>query len=182
MGRSRLGAAIAIAGLAVLLSIGSARAQQYAALLSGFNEVGLLNMESGAILSPGSGQLSLRLDTRTESATYTLTFSGLTSLATMAHIHFGQPHVPGGIMVWLCQTKVMRSPVPGTPFCPRGGGTVSGTITAGDIVAIAGENVPAGDFNALVQALGSGSAYANVHSVNFPLGELRGQIARAPRQ
>jgi hypothetical protein len=179
MARSRLGVAAVAAGLAVLAGIGVARAQQYAAVLSGFNEVGLLNNESGAILTSGSGQLSLRLDTKTDTATYTLIFSGLTSLATMAHIHFGQPHVPGGIMVWLCQTTVERSPVPTTKFCPRGGGSVSGTITADDIVAISGENVLAGDFTALVEAIGSGSAYANVHSVNFPLGELRGPIVPA---
>jgi CHRD domain len=178
MARSGLGAAVATC-LAMLASVGVAKAQLYAAVLSGFNEVGLLNNESGAIFSPGSGQLTLHLDTRTDSATYTLTFSGLTSLATMAHIHFGQVHVPGGIMVWLCQTKVEPSPVMGTPFCPRGGGSVSGTITAGDIVAVSGQNVTAGDFNALVEALASGSAYSNIHSVNFPLGELRGQIVPA---
>jgi hypothetical protein len=43
MARSRLGAAAAAAGLAVIAGIGVARAQQYAAVLSGFNEVGLLN-------------------------------------------------------------------------------------------------------------------------------------------
>jgi hypothetical protein len=94
----------------------------------------------------------------------------------MAHIHFAREHVPGGILVWLCQTHVKPSPVPGTPFCPTGGGTVGGTITGRKVVAIPGQNVKAGDFSALVAALESGTAYANLHSLSFESGELRGQI------
>jgi hypothetical protein len=128
----------------------------------------------GAILTAGTGKFALDLDTTGQTATYSLTFSKLTSLATMALIHFGQRHVPGGILIWLYQTTVMRSPVAGTPFCPRSGGTGRGTITAKDVVSISGENVIAGDFDARVEALRSNTAYANVHSVRLPTGEIRG--------
>jgi CHRD domain len=175
MGHYRLLAMIA-AGLAAAAAGGVARAQEYSAVLAGFNETGLLNMESGAILTPGTGTLSLDLDKTSQTATYSLTFSHLTSAATMAHIHFGQQHVPGGILVWLCQTKVERSPVSGTPFCPTSGGTVRGTITGRSIVRVSGQNVSAGDFHALEAALVADTAYANVHSAKFPTGELRGQI------
>jgi CHRD domain len=177
MGRHRLFGIVAIGVAALAAGSGPARAQQFSAVLSGFAETGLFGtQETGAILTTGTGTLSLDLDKTAQMATYTLTFSRLTSPATMGHIHFGQQHVPGGILVWLCQTKVMPSPVAGTPFCPTAGGTVTGTITAKDIVSIPGENVRAGDFHALQAALDTNTAYANVHSIKIPTGEIRGQI------
>jgi hypothetical protein len=60
---------------------------------------------------------------------------------------------------------------------------VSGTWTSADIVAIAGQNVVAGNFDALVDALESNTAYANIHTTSgttpdtaFPAGEIRGQV------
>jgi hypothetical protein len=55
---------------------------------------------------------------------------------------------------------------------------VTGTWTPGSVQAIAGQNVTAGDFGALVAALTSDTAYANIHTVNFPSGEIRGQVRR----
>jgi hypothetical protein len=53
---------------------------------------------------------------------------------------------------------------------------VTGTITAANILGIAGQNVKAEDFDALEDALESNTAYVNVHTANFPAGEIRGQI------
>jgi CHRD domain len=158
---------------------GGAGTEEFAARLNGFNVTGGLNAETGAILTDGTGTFQLVLDKKSQMATYTLTYSGLTSAVTQAHIHFGKVHVPGGIMVWLCQTAAKPSPVAGTPFCPAAGGSVSGTITAASIIAISGQNVPAGNFDAFTDALGSHTAYANVHTVNFPGGEIRGQVRKS---
>ncbi|HEX9074659.1 MAG TPA: CHRD domain-containing protein, partial [Anaerolineae bacterium] len=62
------------------------------------------------------------------SISYTLTFSGLTTTALASHIHFAQPGVNGGIFAFLCGGG-------GKPACPAAGGTVTGTITAADILA-----------------------------------------------
>jgi CHRD domain len=43
------------------------------------------------------------------------------------------------------------------------------------------QNVSAGDFAALVSAITSDTAYANIHTVAFPAGEIRGQIHRVGR-
>jgi hypothetical protein len=83
-------------------------------------------------------------------------------------------HVAGGVFAFLC-TNLGNGPV-GTPLCPATGGTVTGTITKANIVADLGQNIAAGDFGAMLAALGSNTAYANVHTVKFPGGEIRGQV------
>jgi CHRD domain len=163
----------------------SGRGQEYTARLNGFNELGGLSGQtganSGAILTRGTGELQLHLDKSNQTATYRLTYSDLTSAAVMAHIHFGKVHVPGSILIWLCQTATDPGP-DGTPTCPESGGTVTGTITAGSVQAIPTQNVTAGDWDAFVAALESNTAYSNIHSANFPTGELRGQVHLVGRQ
>jgi hypothetical protein len=149
-----------------------ASAQDYTARLSGFFELGPINNNTGAILTNGTGRLQLDVDQN--SARYSLTYSGLTSNVLQAHVHFGKVHDAGGIFVFLC-TNLGNGPA-GTPACPTGGGTVSGTITAASIVAVPTQNIPAGNFDVLLAALGSNTAYANVHTQNFPGGEIRGQV------
>jgi hypothetical protein len=58
---------------------------------------------------------------------------------------------------------------------------VTGTIMAANVLALPLQNVPAGDFDALVAALHSDTAYGNIHTVNFPGGEIRGQIEKGGR-
>ena len=159
------------------LSLGPALAQDYKARLNGFNELGALNAETGAILTNGTGKLMLDVDPKSHTASYSLTYSGLTSPVLQAHLHFGKVHVPGGIYAFLC-TNLSNGPA-GTPACPSASGTVTGTLTAGSIVAVTGQNITAGDFNALLQALSSNTTYANVHTNNFKAGEIRGQVQLA---
>ena len=46
------------------------------------------------------------------------------------------------------------------------------------MIAVPGQHITAGDFNALAQAILTKTAYANVHTVAFPAGEIRGQARR----
>jgi hypothetical protein len=166
-----------ILSVAVCTLVASAlpvQADPFSTTLSGFEEIGPLAGPTGAILTDGEGSLQLNLDESGQTLNYTLTYSGLTSTVTQAHIHFGKVHVAGGIFVFLC-TNLSNGPA-GTPACPPAGGTVSGTITAADVVAVPGQNVTAGDFDAVVQIITSDTAYANVHTAKFPAGEIRGQI------
>lgn len=174
IGAAVLGSALVLWGGTVLADDNSGKTQEFSATLSGFNEIGAQNNESGAVLSDGTGKFELDLDKQSQTATYKLTYSSLSSSVTQAHIHFGKVHVAGGVMVFIC-SNLGNGPA-GTPACPANGGTVTGTWTAASIVAIAGQNVPAGDFDALTDALSSNTAYANVHTANFPAGEIRGQV------
>jgi hypothetical protein len=147
---------------------------QFVATLSGFQELGPLNAETGAIFSQGQGSLMLKVDVGNQLINYQLTYSGLSSNILQSHIHFGKRHVPGGIMVFFC-SNLNNGPA-GTPVCPNPSGTVTGTITAASVVGPTGQGVKAGDFAAVLAALQSDTAYGNIHTTNFPGGEIRGQI------
>jgi hypothetical protein len=183
----RLWASITLAACTLILLSVPANAQEYVAKLSGFQEVGGLNAETGSILSPGDATLKLTLDKTAQTLSYTLTYSfPATTTVLQSHIHFGKEHVPGNIMVYFCVgTGVTPPPAPASipPACPVSAGTVTGTITAQDVTAKAAtQNVTAGDFAALVSAITSDTAYANIHTSAFPAGEIRGQIHRAGRR
>jgi hypothetical protein len=87
--------------------------------------------------------------------------------------------VSGNIVAFLCSNL---APVPpdqpaGTPPCPTPGGTVTGTITAAQIInRAAAQGIATGELGRLIQAIRGGVAYANVHSTLFPAAEIRRQI------
>jgi hypothetical protein len=138
----------------------------YSASYSGFQEVGALNAETGAILSPAQGNLTLNVDKANQFINFQLTYSGSLTNVLQSHIHFGKEHVPGGVMVFFCANPsttppVVKPPPPPAPMpqpCPLAGGTVTGTWTKLDVVGPTGQNVPAGDFDALLAALRSNTA------------------------
>jgi CHRD domain len=185
MRRDKLIRAVLLATV-VVFSASYAYAEEFFARLNGFQEIGAQNAETGAILTNGTGTLRLDLDRKTNMATFTLSYSDVgvtlpkTGTVTQAHIHFGKRHVAGGVMVFFC-SNLGTGPA-GTPTCPPGpSGTVSGTFTPASVVGPATQNVNAGDFNALIEALTSNTAYANLHTTGFPAGEIRGQIHRVRR-
>jgi hypothetical protein len=159
-----------VAILALLLARGILAAQTpaetFEARITGFQEV-------PAIETEGKGTFTATLSSSGTSLSYTLTFTTLSTAATVAHIHIGQFAVSGGIVVFLCGGG-------GKPACPPSGGTVTGTITAADVMALPAQNVVAGDFAGLLRFMRAGVGYANVHSTRFPAGEIRGQIAEDP--
>jgi hypothetical protein len=167
MRRSELAGAI-LAAAVISIPVTYANADDFHADLVGFNEAPL------SIFSQGQGTLALSLDQKLQQATYTLTFSNLSAPVTQSHIHLGEEHQAGGIFVFFC-TNLGNGPA-GTQACPAGGGTVTGTITPANLLEIMPQGFPADNFPAFVTAITSGATYANVHTTNFPAGEIRGQI------
>jgi len=106
---------------------------------------------------------------------YTLSYSGLESDVKMAHIHFGQLSVNGGISIWLCQTAGFVDPTGLAPTCVQSG-TVTGLLTQANVVGPAGQGIPPTQFAEIVAAIRAGVAYVNVHSSTFLGGEIRGQL------
>ncbi len=151
---------------------------KFTAKIDGFQELGVLNNETGAILTEGKGTLKLTLDKAAETLTYTLTYSfPSTTSVLQSHIHFAKDHVPGGIVVFFCTNLGNGPSGVSIPPCPTFEGTVTGMIKPSAVLAIPTQNVvTAGDFKALVAALTSDSAYVNIHTASFKAGEIRGQI------
>ena len=150
--------------------------EEFHAVFSGFNEVGALNAQSGAILSPGRATLELQLNRADQTLSFILRYSGLVNPVTQSHIHFGKVHMAGGVMVFFCSN--LASAPAGTQPCPANAGTVMGTVSAANVLGPTTQGVPAGDFQAIVDALESDTTYANIHTTVFPAGEIRGEIRR----
>ena len=140
------------------------------ARLSGLNETPM------TISTAASGEFKAKIVG--ESIEYELSYEDLQGSVLQAHIHFGQPGLSGGIAAWLCgNPSATITPPAGTPLCPGpNSGSVSGTITAAQVVGPSGQGIAAGEFEALIAAIKEGAAYANVHSSFVPAGEIRGQI------
>jgi hypothetical protein len=123
----------------------------YTATLNGASE----NPPTG---SPATGFVVYTLTG--DMLTVDLSFTGLTALASAAHIH-------------CCAAVGVNAPVV-VPFAlfPN---TLSGTYTnIFDLSTFAFSG--GGSEAALLAAFNNGTAYTNIHNANFPGGEIRGQI------
>ena len=67
------------------------------------------------------------------------------------------------------------------PACPpAASGTITGTITVANMVGGAStQGIAPPDLASVMRAIRGGASYANMHTSNFPGGEIRGQIPRA---
>jgi len=159
-----VGIAVAVlipAGLRVTADSGT---NNFRASLDGYHETPL------SISTNGTGGFQARLNPAGDELTYELQFSGLEGGNTLfAHVHIGQRGTSGGVMFFLCGGG-------GKPACPNTSGTVTGTVNASNIIGPAGQGVAPGQFQEAIDAMRAGAAYANVHTVVYPSGEIRGQI------
>ncbi len=131
--------------------------------------------EVPAVSSTAHGSFKARIREASGTIEYELSYQGLQGDIRQSHIHFGQRSVNGGISVFLCQTPTNVDPTGLAPPCGASPATVTGTLTAANIIGPAGQGIAATEFAELVKAIRAGLAYVNVHSSLFPGGEIRGQ-------
>jgi CHRD domain len=138
---------------------------------------GIQEVVAGTIITDATGTFTATINDDS-TLTYTLSYKNLSSAVQQAHIHIGATKTSGNISIFLCSN--LSNPPAGTPACPDDAthsGTVSRTVSAADVTALAAsQGVPAGDFADVVRAIASHVTYANVHTANHPSGEIRGQI------
>ena len=83
---------------------------------------------------------------------------------TASHIHLGAAGVNGGVVAFLFGGPTTSGRTEGI--------LAEGTITDADLIgALAGQTL-----EDLIEAIAAGNAYVNVHTTQFPGGEIRGQI------
>ena len=109
------------------------------------------------------GAVGLTVDGNT--VQYSIEVHGITAI-TGSHIHSGASGVNGPI-------RIALYPRPGVNFAPTATASVDGvllqgTFQASDVVGIT--------FDQLLADMRAGTAYANVHTTQFPGGEIRGQV------
>jgi hypothetical protein len=145
----------------------------FVANLTGANEV-------PPIASPGTGFAAVVLDPTAQTLQVKATFSGLTSNTSAAHIHCCAP---------LGTNAGVATTVPAFPGFPLGvtSGSYSSvvfdltqpTIYNPAFVTLQGGTIPLAEA-ALIAGIQNGTTYLNIHTVNFPGGEIRGQLEPVP--
>jgi hypothetical protein len=117
--------------------------------------------------SRATGQATFKLNAAGDELSYRLNVANIHNV-TQAHIHLAPAGVNGPVVAWLYPSAPPAQLIPG-----RTQGTLAtGTITADDLVGpMAGQPL-----SALLDAMAAGNTYVNVHTSQFPAGEVRGQI------
>jgi hypothetical protein len=117
--------------------------------------------------SQAQGQAIFQLNEDGTALEYHLNVANIENVL-MAHIHRGAPGTNGPIVVWLYPSAPPASLIPGH----FDGVLADGAITSANLVGpLAGMQL-----SDLVALLESGNAYVNVHTSQYPGGEIRGQV------
>ena len=117
--------------------------------------------------SRARGQTVFRLSADGEELHYRLIVANLDGV-TQAHIHLAPVGVNGPVVAWLYPSAPPAQLIPGR----SSGVLATGEITAADLVGpLAGQPL-----SALIDEMKAGNTYVNVHTSQFPPGEIRGQI------
>jgi hypothetical protein len=160
LGQVGFAATLLILGAAAIGFINSASAQQqFAAKLSGKNEV-------PPITTPATGIAMFSVSPDGRSLHYVLNVADITGIMG-AHIHAGTSKQNGPIVASLFNPSMAGHPT----------GKVHGLLSKGDIRA---SNLT-GPFNGkqlsdLILLIRTGTTYVNVHTIQNPKGEIRGQL------
>jgi len=175
-GMRRLGVSIAVIALVSAATVVLAQNfKQIREFLTGYEE-------TPAVSSVAEGEFNARISKDETQIDYELSYSDLEGTVTQSHIHFGQKGITGGISIWLCGNPTAPgvtpaiTPPPGTQLCPPPPATISGTLTADNVVGPTAQGIGAGEFAEVIRAMKAGKTYVNVHSSKFPGGEIRSQI------
>lgn len=130
--------------------------------------------EPPAVSSEGMGLFRGNLRSGGDELQFEFSYDGLEGQVLQAHLHLGQHGVNGGISIFLC-TNLGNGPA-GTPACPPPPATITGTLSADDVIGPVPQGIAPGEWEEVKRALRAGKVYANVHSDKFPGGEIRGQL------
>src|SRR3989454_842987 len=144
--------------------------------LTGYQETPL------TINSAASGEFTAKIREDGTAIDYELTYRDLSSPVAQSHIHFGRPAISGMVVLFLCTNLAPPAGVPTPQACPAAPATITGTLTAADVIPRPQQGIDPGaaGFAEMLKAIRAGAAYANVHTTVFPAGGICGRLP-APR-
>jgi hypothetical protein len=154
-------------GMMLVIAAPASEAARFRANLTG-------PAENPGNTSPGVGTATVDFDTATHRLHVNTTFSGLTTGTTAAHIHCCIT-VPNG-------NAGVATTTPTFPGFPLGVTSATYDVTLDTTLAsswnpayiTANGGTPAGAEAALANGMNNGLSYLNIHTTQFPSGEIRG--------
>jgi hypothetical protein len=153
-----------IATLSLLAASATAAAppdqRNFRAPLSGSEEV-------APVETHARGQAIFQLSSDGTELHYRLIVANIENV-TQAHIHIAPAGANGPVVAWLYPLAPPAQLIPGR----SDGILATGVITADDLVGL----LAGASLEVLLDHLRAGNAYVNVHTSQYPAGEIRGQI------
>ncbi len=161
MKRLLCGAAVA-AALLISATPASAQVVNMTATLTGAEETtstpGVLGLLTGAV-----GTATVSVDATNEEVAVQLQLFNFATGTTAGHIHVGPRGVAGPI--------VLNFPIPNGRT-----GDLPLSFRLGQAAFVARPEIGINTMQDLIQAIVGGGAYVNIHTSQFPAGEIRGQL------
>lgn len=140
----------------------AANSRNFRAHLKGESEVA-----DPAVETQASGQATFQLSKDSTSISYKLIVANIENVR-MAHIHLAPAGENGPVIVWLYPSGPPPVPIPGRS---------DGVLAEGVITEDSFTNAFPGDtIDDLLDEIRAGNTYVNVHTDQYPGGEIRGQI------
>ena len=164
--------AIAAAAALTVGGVALAGGFQFRTTLTSGEEVPPLGV---VIISTAEGKVNIKVDAKSSSATYNLRITEPITNVLQAHLHRGAAGSNGPIAVWLYPSAPPLSLIPGVTEGRLARGEFGPSNLCFSPTAPYCVN-GVGDWDRFVADLESGNVYANVHTVAYPGGEIRGQV------
>jgi hypothetical protein len=163
--------AVVAAIVALVLGVGLALAGgfMWRATATGAEEVPVRTTTAEA-------KLNLKIDAEARTAEYNLRITHPIDNITQSHLHVGPIGTNGPIAVWLYPAAPPLALIPGTSE----GHLAKGEFGAADLcysLTAPFCNNGTGNWAGFLTALENGDVYVNVHTSQFPGGEIRGQVS-----
>ncbi|MCM4153066.1 CHRD domain-containing protein [Arenibacter sp. N53] len=116
------------------------------------------------VISNAAGHVSIKISKDEMSIYYKITAANIENVRA-SHFHIAPAGTNGGVVAFLYSN-------PDQPSGPQNGVLAEGIITADNLINSMFEH-PLSD---LIDAIRAGNVYVNVHTNQFPGGEIRGQL------
>jgi hypothetical protein len=117
------------------------------------------------VLTGASGTAIVTLDLATQTVSWVIDVFNMPSGTNNAHFHVGGPGVAGPTVVNVAFPTNISNDY-----------QLTGSATAANLIVRADQGIRS--WEDFLQSLVGGQTYLNIHSVNFPGGEIRGQVRR----